>query len=110
MWLGGLKRVISLERPLISAHSTSMRCYCSEEIEKIDISCRRFLYFLENAGVLDALTREMVIERAMAVNDTVLSLSRLKVIVLMVLWSDQQDLDILVLGELLVEDSPREFH
>ena len=47
--------------------------------------------------------RELVIERAIA-TDSALSLSKLKVIVLMVMWRHQHSLDTLLLEELLAAD------
>ena len=90
--------------PDIGSDSTSVRIYTDEEMRRLDAECRGFLTFLENAGVLDALTREMIIERAMALSDHRLTRSRLKVIVLMVLWQQEQSIDTLILDELLTEE------
>jgi len=101
-WLDGLRGEISI--PDIGSDSTSVRIYADEETQRLDAECRGFLTFLENAGVLDALTREMIIERAMALSDHRLTRSRLKVIVLMVLWQQEQSIDTLILDELLTEE------
>ncbi|MCB1914386.1 MAG: DUF494 domain-containing protein [Rhodocyclaceae bacterium] len=101
-WLEGLRR--EPELPEISPDSDSVRIFASEESGRLDADCRGFLAFLEHAGVLDALTREMIIERAMALPDHRLSRSRLKVIVLMVLWRQEQSIDTLILDELLTEE------
>ncbi|MBX3685074.1 MAG: DUF494 domain-containing protein [Rhodocyclaceae bacterium] len=101
-WLDGLRAEISI--PDIGSDSTSVRIYADEEMRRLDAECRGFLTFLENAGVLDALTREMIIERAMALSDHRLTRSRLKVIVLMVLWQQEQSIDTLILDELLTEE------
>ncbi|MBX3680572.1 MAG: DUF494 domain-containing protein [Rhodocyclaceae bacterium] len=101
-WLEGLRGEISI--PDIGSDSDSVRIYADEEMRRLDAECRGFLTFLENAGVLDALTREMIIERAMALSDHRLTRSRLKVIVLMVLWQQEQSIDTLILDELLTEE------
>ncbi|MCB1905744.1 MAG: DUF494 domain-containing protein [Rhodocyclaceae bacterium] len=101
-WLEGLRR--EPELPEISPDSDSVRIFASEELNRLDADCRGFLAFLEDAGVLDALTREMIIERAMALPDHRLTRSRLKVIVLMVLWRQEQSIDTLILDELLTEE------
>ncbi|MCB1901045.1 DUF494 family protein [Cognatazoarcus halotolerans] len=101
-WLEGLRGEISI--PDIGSDSDSVRVYADEEMRRLDAECRGFLTFLENAGVLDALTREMIIERAMALSDHRLTRSRLKVIVLMVLWQQEQSIDTLILDELLTEE------
>ncbi len=103
-WLSGLKRITGTSRPEITPDHYSFRCYAEPELAKLDTDCRGFLLFLENAGVLDSLLREVIIERVMALADDEVSLSKLKVIVLMVLWNQQQPMDSLILEELLNED------
>ena len=101
-WLEGLRQ--EPELPTISPNSTAVRVYAEQELGRLDADCRGFLGFLEHAGVLDALTRELIIERAMALPGHRLSRSRLKVIVLMVLWRQEQSIDTLILDELLTEE------
>ncbi len=64
-----------------------MRIYTSEECEKLDLEARGFLMFLEQAGVLDHYTREMVIDRIMALGEDEIDLDQLKWVVLMVLFN-----------------------
>lgn len=109
-WLSGLERVASSTRPTIHADSLSTRCYGEDELAKLDVDCRGFVVFLENAGVLNPVTREMIVERAMALAEPAVSLSKLKVIVLMVLWNQHQVMDSLILEELLSEDDERRIH
>ena len=51
-----------------------------------------------------------MIERALAIEDTPIPLHTIKVIVLMVLWSQQADIDVLLLEELLHDGSERDLH
>src|SRR4030095_7673412 len=69
-----------------------------------------FLAFLEHAGQLTPTQREIVIERALAVPDSPIPLDMIKVIVLMVLWSQRADIDVLLLEELLDDGSGRQLH
>ncbi|HYM48232.1 MAG TPA: DUF494 family protein, partial [Burkholderiaceae bacterium] len=54
--------------------------------------------------------REIVIERALATDETPISIDKLKVIVLMVLWSQQADIDVLLLEELLGAGDDKNLH
>jgi Smg protein len=63
-----------------------MRFYAKEELELINTSCRGYLLFLEQVGVLDAATREIVIERVLALDTDEIDLEQLKWVVLMVLF------------------------
>jgi Smg protein len=58
-------------------------------LAKLDAQCRGFLLTLEQSGILDLQTRELVIERALAATGDSLSLEQLKLVVLMVLWNQQ---------------------
>ena len=108
-WLDGLREAGS-DLPAIGAESSSTRCYSEEETGRLDAECRGFLVFLGNSGVLSPLTREVIIERAMALSDHAVSLSKLKIIVLMVLWNQHQAMDTLILEELLSDDNARFMH
>jgi Smg protein len=109
-WLSGLQDAAGDGRPRIATTSASVRCYSPEELSKLSSEARGFLHFLVGAGVLNALTREIIIERAMAMNRPSISVARLKVIVLMVLWSRHESLDTLILEELLAEDDGPLYH
>lgn len=109
-WLDGLQEAGNDSLPAIAADNDSVRCYGSDEVAKLDTECRGFLAFLEGAGVLNPLTRELILERAMALSDHAVSLSRLKIIVLMVLWNQHQAMDTLILEELLSGNDARYLH
>ena len=64
----------------------SMRFYADAELERLDVSCRGYLLFLQQVGVLDNDTREIVIERVMALGTDEIELEQLKWVVLMVLF------------------------
>lgn len=102
-WFTGLRQVSS-QGAEIRPDSTATRFYAEPELARIDTDCRGFLIFLENAGLVNAVSRELIIERAMALPDSALTLNRFKVIVLMVLWQQDAPMDSLILDELLAED------
>ncbi len=85
-WLEGLANIQDnlAESPLCSH---SIRLYTSEECEKLDREARGFLLFLEQVAVLDQISREMVIDRIMALEATDIDLDHLKWVVLMVLFN-----------------------
>jgi len=65
---------------------TALRIYSEQEFERLDVAARGYLLFLEQVEVLDADTREIVIERVMALDADEIDLDQLKWIVLMVLF------------------------
>jgi Smg protein len=72
---------------LLTTDPLSMRIYTEEESQRLDASCRGFILFLEQIQVLNLETREMVIERIMALDTFEFDLEDLKWVVLMVLFN-----------------------
>lgn len=70
-----------------SSRINAMRIYTEEEKLRLDKECRGFLLYLEQNEMLDAISREMVIERAMALDAHPISDEELKWIVLLVLMN-----------------------
>jgi Smg protein len=67
------------------ADSTAMRIYAEEEMLRLDSDARGMLLFLEQNGILDPISRELVIERAMALGSHELDIDDIQWIVLLVL-------------------------
>jgi Smg protein len=109
-WLQGLERVTEQSVAVGPESDGAFRIYAVIEIERLGTESIGFLSFLENAGQLTPTQREIVIERALAIEDTPIPLDMLKVIVLMVLWSQQADIDVLLLEELLHDGTERDLH
>lgn len=86
-WLDGLTELQHASLNLPVKPQPSMRLYSVQELERLDLDCRGFLLFLEQMGVLDDTTREMVIDRAMALEGTEMDLDQLKWVILMVLFN-----------------------
>lgn len=85
-WLDVLER----QRPgpaTVPAAPGPMRVFSGPELDKLDTECRGFLLFLEQHGVLDHDQRELVLDRAMALDQDQLDLDDLKWVVLMVLFN-----------------------
>lgn len=98
------------QRQVLASSSTapSMRVYSVAEREHLGPQSLGFVCFLENAGVLPAHMREIVMERAMAAPGDPVPLEDLKVIVLLVYWSLGVEADALVIDELC--DHTRQRH
>lgn len=86
VWLEGLAGLQDGSEQL-AFNAESIRIYTDEETEKLDLDSRGFLMFLEQTGVLDHNTREMVVDRVMALDSEEIDLEQLKWVVLMVLFN-----------------------
>lgn len=86
-WLESL----NLQRAIKPAISTSFRVFSQEEQTKLDLECLDLILFLERCGILNPCNREVVIDRALALEDEEISIEKLKWIVLMVLLSQPDE-------------------
>jgi Smg protein len=85
-WLDEL--AVGVDRPQYHAYTAhSMRIYSEGECAKLDVDARGLLLFLEQSGILDPVCRELVIERALAIDHAAVSVEELKWIVLLVLMN-----------------------
>jgi len=109
-WLNDLTRSPEDSLPTSLDMRPSFRGYSGEEAGRLSLETRGFIAFLESARILTPLLRELVIERAMALPDEIVRLDKLKVIVLMVLWTRRGNVDALVLDELLPDGEKRQMH
>ena len=87
-----------------------MRVFSVAEQNRLGAQCLGFIRFLEEAAMLPAHMREIVVDRAMASGIGELSLEDLKIIVLMVYWSFGEEPDALVLDELCDDGRGRLAH
>jgi Smg protein len=87
-WLDGLSvlRETSHDQPR-TGKSASIRHYTLKEHEKLDDECRGYLQFMETSGVIDPSTREVVIDRLMALEVDEIALDQLKWVMLLVLFN-----------------------
>ncbi|MGR9045408.1 MAG: DUF494 domain-containing protein [Gammaproteobacteria bacterium] len=86
-WLESL----SLQGQINPTIPTAFRIFSSQEQERLDVECLNFLMFIEHSGILSPANREIVIDRAMALENEEISLEKLKWIVLMVLLSQPDE-------------------
>src|SRR5947207_14896021 len=65
-WLDGLVSTQTAVAGFPGQFSRSMRHYTPEECERLDVEARGFLLYLEQLGILDSVTGEVVRDRVMA--------------------------------------------
>ncbi len=111
VWLTDLTEMAGAEPG--AAASTGTRFYVEQESEVLGTGAIGFIQFLESANVISALQREIVIERALALGESPVGLGKLKIIVLMLLWSQGKEPDALMFDDLFGSDdeqTPRLLH
>ncbi|MCJ8268759.1 MAG: DUF494 domain-containing protein, partial [Psychrosphaera sp.] len=67
-WLESMT-VVAEDSVETSSRHSAIRLFSDVELERLDVHCRGYLLFLEQVGVLDAETREIVVERVLALDE-----------------------------------------
>lgn len=76
------------EEPYLNAYPLhAVRIYTDRECQMLSVECRGFLMFVEQIGVINNMTREMVMDRLFALDKPDIGLDDLKWVVLMVLFN-----------------------
>jgi Smg protein len=109
-WLRDLVRSVRAVDTRTAPAPGSVRVFSTYELARLGPEAAGFIAFLDGARQLSAAQRELVIERTLASDEYPLPLPALKVIVLMVLWSQRTDIDVLLLEELLDDGTERLLH
>lgn len=89
----------------------SMRIYNDAELRKLDTETRGMLLYLEQNGILDPFSREVVIERAMALANEDLTADDVKWIVLLILVNQPgQEAAFTLMQDLVYNGDPEYLH
>ncbi|HUU72879.1 MAG TPA: DUF494 domain-containing protein [Burkholderiales bacterium] len=104
-WLSGFGHPDETDGESAFAQSRGFRIYADEELTNLTAEARGFILFLQDSEIISAPQRELIIERVLALPETSVDLERIKLIVLMVLWNQQQSVDSLVLELLASRDN-----
>lgn len=107
-WLDGLQTVT--HDAVVAPSECTSRVFAEPELERLGPEALGFLQFLESAGVLTPLLREVVLDRVVAIPRGPVALEDFKILVLLVFWSLGEEPDALILDELFVDDEDRLIH
>ena len=83
-WMEGLATIPSA--PAMQA-KRSIRMFSEVEMNRLDTECRGFILYLEQMGVLTPASRELAIDRAMALENEYFDIEQMKWVILMVLFN-----------------------
>jgi Smg protein len=90
--------------------NTSFRVFSPFENTRLDIECQDLILMLERIGILNSINRELVLDRAIALEE-VLTLDKLKWIVLMVLLNQpDEELAFSRMEDIVYDLSPTYLH
>jgi Smg protein len=99
-WLSGLKQLSADHYPP-GINREVVRIYADLEMKRISSEALSFITFWEQNKVITPVEREMILDRAVALERENLSLDRVKLIALIVLWNLRNELDPLLVEDML---------
>ncbi|MBI3903910.1 MAG: DUF494 domain-containing protein [Nitrosomonadales bacterium] len=108
-WLTGLKQLTQADYP-VAINDSGVRCYAELEFRRISPEAFRFLTFWEQSRMISPVEREMILDRAVALGRESLPLDKIKLITLMVLWNQHEELDPLIVEDLLTPNDTGHLH
>ncbi len=98
-WVKDLHR--SVQQPQYLTDPSALRIFCAQERAKINDESLNFLDLLYRSEILTAYERDLIIDRAMMLPQTALSMEDVRWITMMVLWDDRRKQDYLFVEDAL---------
>jgi len=110
-WLEGLVSLKEKTLPYSEPNKSSIRIFSQQEQNKLDTQCRGYLLLLEQFGIVNEVTRELIIDRCMALETDEFNLDQLKWVVLLVLFNQpDQEKELLWIEDLIMAPAPTVIH
>ena len=85
-WMDALADKQRLE-PLSLPRQTAVRVYSEEEQRRLDLDARGLLMFLEQCGIIDPESRELILERVAALGEAEIGADHIRWVALIVLFN-----------------------
>jgi Smg protein len=108
-WLSGLKQLTQADYPAAINHS-GPRSYAELETKRVSLEALSFLAFWEQNKMITPVEREMILDRAVALGRESLPLDKVKLIALLVLWNQHEELDPMIVEDLLTPTDSGRLH
>ena len=106
-WFSQLKAMSDkIPQAIDAKENTNLRIFTEKEYKKISSEGLGFILFLEQAKVLNSIEREIIIDRAMALNQNIISIDEVRWVVMMALWNNGKENDYLFVEDALYTKTP----
>jgi len=92
-WYEGMKSMLNASAFQYSHHKTATRIFTISELKKINTESLGFLIFLQQAEVINDMERDLIIDRAMALKQALITIEETRCIVMMVLSNQGREQD-----------------
>lgn len=86
-WLEDLSVLQQDAVDLCAPSQDALRVFSDRECKRMDADCRGFLMFLDQMGIIDPTSRELIVDRVMALEAEEIDLDQVKWVAMMVLFN-----------------------
>jgi|TARA_B100000795_G_C22684904_1_gene393254 Smg protein len=110
-WFSELKEMsVKIPQSQSLKLNDKLRIFTENEKSKFSFDGLGFILFLEQAHVLNSIEREIIIDRAMALNQNIISIDEVRWIVMMTLWNNGRENDYLFVEDALYQTEQSMLH
>ncbi|MEE9331925.1 MAG: DUF494 domain-containing protein [Methylophilaceae bacterium] len=92
-WFQEMKSMLNAPENNYTHNETAMRVFTKSELRKINTESLGFLIFLQQANVISDMERDLIIDRAMALKQSVITIEEARWITMMALWNRGREKD-----------------
>ena len=100
-WFQQMESMITTSDTCYSHHKTAMRAFTNAEISKINTESLGFIVFLQQANVINDVERDLIIDRAMALQQLEIHIEETRWITMIALWNKGREKDYLFVEDAL---------
>jgi Smg protein len=110
-WFSELKKMsVRIPHSKSPKSNNKLRIFTEKEKEKFSFDGLGFILFLEQAHILNSVEREIIIDRAMALNQNIINIDEVRWIVMMTLWNNGRENDYLFVEDALYQNEQLILH
>ena len=100
-WFDEMKTMLNAPPSIYNHAHTGCRVFATQEMSKISLESLSFILFLQQASVINAIDRELIIDRAMALKQDQIKIEEMRWITMIALWNAGREKDYLFVEDAL---------
>jgi Smg protein len=100
-WFDEMKTRLVESDDTYSHEETSLRMFSENELKKINTESIGFILFLRQANIINDMERDLIIDRAMALPQKLITIEETRWITMMALWNEGREKDYLFVEDAL---------
>jgi len=92
-WFQEMKLMLTAPELDYDHSSSATRAFAPSELKKINLESLSFIIFLQQAGIINDVERDLIIDRAMALKQARIKIEEMRWITMMALWNKGREKD-----------------